>query len=316
MRYLIIGAGAIGCTFAAYLARANKEVTLIARGENLRAINAEGIQIRSLTEDDFVQPVPAVAEDEYQGHADVVFVCVKAYALDSIIPLLNRVTGPGTIIIPVLNALKVGERISRAMSHEVIAADGVAYVAVKQTAPGEVLKKLDFFRLVFGTGAGESPLPLLESIRSDLIDAGIDAEISHDMLQSTLRKFMRVSTLSAAEVYFDTDAGGVRSDPEAWEFLKSLGSDIARLAEAAGVPLDAGAVDQMLSDVSTVNADYLTSLMYDVRNGNPAEFDTQFFDVFDLGVSHGAEMPAYARISAKLGHQPAIDQLTRAGQPA
>ena len=45
MRIAIIGAGAVGGTLAALLARARHDVTVIARGENLRAIRQEGLRL-------------------------------------------------------------------------------------------------------------------------------------------------------------------------------------------------------------------------------------------------------------------------------
>ncbi|GAA2086960.1 2-dehydropantoate 2-reductase [Pseudolysinimonas kribbensis] len=45
MRIAIIGAGAVGGTLAALLARAGNDVTVVARGENLRAIRQEGLRL-------------------------------------------------------------------------------------------------------------------------------------------------------------------------------------------------------------------------------------------------------------------------------
>ncbi len=58
-----------------------------------------------------------------------------------------------------------------------------------------------------------------------------------------------------------------------------------------------------LNSVRNVFPAYRTSLKWDVDAGRPAEFQTQFFDVYDLGRSLGLEMPAYGRICRKCGYE-------------
>jgi 2-dehydropantoate 2-reductase len=304
MKYLIVGAGAIGSCLAGFLTQAGKDVTLIARGESLTAIQEKGLTVRTSTGEEFVAPVRAIDGDLYNETPDVVIVCVKSYSLESIYPLLDRVCGPNTIIMPVLNALNIGDRIEGGMERKCRIIEAIAYVAVLLTAPGEVKKKLDFFRVVFGPRAGEEAQPELATIQADLQACGVTAEISHNMLQSELQKFVRVSTLSAAEVYFDTDAGGVRENAESMDFLVDLGNEIVSIANAAGMPFEGNPVAAMREAVLTVDANYITSLMHDVRRGNRTEADTQFFDVYELGRRYGLEMEAYGKVSRKLGHDP------------
>jgi 2-dehydropantoate 2-reductase len=53
MRFLIAGAGAIGAYIGARMAKAGFEVALFARGPHLRALQEQGVQVRS-PEGDFV----------------------------------------------------------------------------------------------------------------------------------------------------------------------------------------------------------------------------------------------------------------------
>ena len=45
MKYLVIGAGGTGGSIGAYMTRAGKDVTLIARGEHLKRIQEQGIKM-------------------------------------------------------------------------------------------------------------------------------------------------------------------------------------------------------------------------------------------------------------------------------
>lgn len=302
MKHLIIGGGAMGSALSAFLSQAGKDVTLIARGENLAAVQQHGLQVKMPNGAILTQPIRAVDEHSYHDVPDVIFVCVKAYSLDSVIPLLDRVSGPATLVLPIINGLNVGDRIEKAMSTDAQIAEAVAYVAVQLTAPGELTQKLDLFRFVLGARNGHPLLPAFEKIANDLRDAGLDVLVSPNMLREALRKFVRVSTLSAAEVYYETHAGGVRENPESMNYLMDLAQELIAIAEAAGIPLEGEPAAEMKSAVQDVHPEYTTSLMLDYENGRRAEFESQFFDVVELGRSLGLPMTAYAKVSEKVGY--------------
>lgn len=92
MEITVIGAGAIGGTVGAYLARAKHTVTFCdAAAEHVAAINARGLNIRSWAEE-FTVRAPAVLPDDLRGPLDIVLLAVKAQhtvaAMQRIAPLL------------------------------------------------------------------------------------------------------------------------------------------------------------------------------------------------------------------------------------
>jgi len=75
MNILVMGTGGIGGYYGALLAKAGQTVTFIARGPHLRAIRAEGLQVRSGYGDIIVKP--AMATDELAGlrSPDLILFC-------------------------------------------------------------------------------------------------------------------------------------------------------------------------------------------------------------------------------------------------
>ena len=65
MKYLIIGAGGTGGALGAYLTRAGRDVTLIARGANLEAMRENGIKVTGVNGDFTVKPVKCLEKDSY-----------------------------------------------------------------------------------------------------------------------------------------------------------------------------------------------------------------------------------------------------------
>jgi ketopantoate reductase len=58
-------------------------------------------------------PVKAASMEEYQERPDVILVCVKGYSLDSVIPFIQKIAKPETIVIPILNIYGTGGRMQK-----------------------------------------------------------------------------------------------------------------------------------------------------------------------------------------------------------
>ncbi|MCH8200103.1 MAG: hypothetical protein IIA54_08585 [Chloroflexi bacterium] len=96
MRFAIYGAGAIGAYLGAKLAAAGEDVSLIARGPHLRAMQEHGVRVRS-PDGDF-EARPFATEDPAEvGEVDYLVLAVKAHGLTAIAPLIARgvLMGPG-----------------------------------------------------------------------------------------------------------------------------------------------------------------------------------------------------------------------------
>ena len=156
-KYLIVGTGGVGGSIAGFLALAGKDVTCIARGKHLEAIREKGLHLRSDLKGNHFLPVQACTAEEYNEKANVIFVCVKGYSLDSIKDLLEKASDKDTLIIPILNVYGTGPRIGQLVSH-VTVLDGCIYIVGFVSGPGEITQMGKIFRLVFGrtspTGCG------------------------------------------------------------------------------------------------------------------------------------------------------------------
>ncbi len=98
MRIGIFGAGAIGGLLAARLAQAGAEVTVVARGPHLAAMQAHGLRLISGGETITTHPRCA-ADAEAAGEQDFVVVTLKAHALPGAAPAIARMLGrAGTLV--------------------------------------------------------------------------------------------------------------------------------------------------------------------------------------------------------------------------
>ena len=105
MRFLVWGAGAIGGTIGAHLARAGHDVTFVDRAEDhVAAIRTAGLRIAGpLT--DFVCRVPAFTPDELAGEFAHVILAVKAQDTEAATRALARHLGSGGYVVSAQNGL-------------------------------------------------------------------------------------------------------------------------------------------------------------------------------------------------------------------
>ena len=157
LKYLIAGTGGVGGSIAAFLALAGKDVTCIARGGHLAALRENGLKLHSDLKGEHTLDVPAYTAEEYAAlassadayKADVIFVCVKGYSVDSITELIRHAAHKDTVVIPILNVHGTGPRIQRLVPG-VTVLDGCIYIVGFVSGKGEITQMGKIFRLVYG----------------------------------------------------------------------------------------------------------------------------------------------------------------------
>lgn len=302
MKYLVVGAGGVGACIAGYMAHAGKDVALIARGAHLEAMRKSGLLLHTAQHGVLRVPVRAFAEEDYRESPDVVFVCVKAYSIDSILPLLNRVCNKRTVVLPILNAMGVGAVLAAGLQKDAVVLDGCTYVMAERVGPGEVFHRSKHFSIVYGMRMGANPIPALEIIRRELEDSGIYGQITDNPDQAILRKFVFVSPLAGAGSYYGVTAGELRANPEYRQLYRCMAEEVVQVAAAAGMPLEADIVEKSMESLDQSIPDGTASMYRDLQQGNRSELQSIIFDVLEYGRSLGLPMYAYDKVARKFGY--------------
>ena len=298
MNYLVIGAGGTGGALGAYLARGGKEVTLIARGTHLAAIQAEGLRVVRPGNGFSVSPA-ATDTDHYEGSPDVVFVCVKGYSLEDLIPFLERITNDHTVVIPLLNLYGTGGKLQDRLPG-VPVMDGCIYIASEIQSPGCILMRGEILRVVFGPRSPEESLPVLKQIETELNECDIRGILSENIQRDALRKFAYVSPQGACGVYYDVTAGEMQRPGLYRECFAALVGEIVLLAEAMGIRFEDGLVQQHLNILDALEPEMTTSMQRDLKAGGPSELDGLVYEVVRMGERYGVELPEYRKITSEL----------------
>lgn len=299
MKYLIIGAGGTGGCIGAYMGKAGKNVTLIARGDHLAGIRENGIQVETnWQETDTVVPIKACDTEHYHEAPDVIFVCVKGYSLAEIVPFIKQVAHQDTVVIPILNIYGTGGKLQE-MLPELLVTDGCIYISANITGPGKIKMHGEIFRIFFGVRDPAQFRPVLKEIEVDLNDSQILGVLSADIRKDALQKFSYVSAMAACGLYYHAEAAAVQKPGEIRETFKNLIREIQALALAMGIHFDVDLVQFNLDILDTLAPTASTSMQRDIDQGKKSEIDGLVFEVLRMGEHYHVSMPTYQRLSEK-----------------
>lgn len=299
LSYLIIGAGGTGGAIGAYMARAGKDVTLIARGAHLKAMKEKGLAVLRPAGDFTVEPIHVSDMENYNGSPDVILVCVKGYAVAEAIPFIKRVAKPDTVIIPILNIYGTGGMMQKELP-DFLVTDGCMYIASEIKSPGVILMKGNILRVIFGVRSKPEYRPVLAQIHADLTDCDIACELSDNIQKDALLKFSYVSPQGACGLYYDVPAGPIKEPGEIRDCFIKLIREINSLALAMGIHFDDDIVARNLAILESLDPTMTTSMQRDVAAGKQSEIDGLVYSVVRMGREYGVDMPTYEKIAKAL----------------
>ncbi len=229
MRYVIYGAGAIGGVLGARLFRARHEVALIARGDHLRAMKADGL-LAKLPEGEFNLPIPCFAGpgEVGLGNGDVVLMAMKTQDTELALQHMEEAGATDLPVLCIQNGVE-NERLASRGFERVYG--GYVFLPAVFLNPGEVecattptAGCIDLGRYPSGADT------LLEEIAGDFKSASIDSIVRTDIMRWKHAKLLSNLTNSVDAVLGPTAA---RSAPDIREHLLVEGRAVL---EAAGIP--------------------------------------------------------------------------------
>ena len=306
LKYMIIGTGGTGGAIGAHLAHAWNDVVFIARGRQLEALRTGGLRLHRPDEEFTVYPVRAYSMDDYPDDQtpDVIFVCVKGYSIEGVNPFIQRIAGPDTIVIPILNVFGTGAKMQKSMPG-ITVLDGCIYIWTELKEPGLIWMSGTIFRVVFGLRRDQKDLEdkigkRLIKLKDDLDESGIEGVLSDNIERDALRKFSFVSPQGAAGLYYNTTIGAAQAPGEIRDCFAGLIREISDLADAMGIGFGEDIVPVNLKITDSSDPGVTTSMQKDVAAGRQSEVDGLIYEVVRMGERYGVKTPLYSMIAEEL----------------
>ena len=290
MKIAIFGSGGVGGVFGARLAHAGCDVSFVARGAHLAAMKAGGLRIESDAHGVLHVPRVSVTDDPVSiGTADYVLLAVKLWDTEEAARAIAPLVGPGTAVLSLQNGVLKDEILRERFGGAVMGA--VVYVASHIARPGVVAQTGPMQRFVFGEYDGRRS-PRAERLLEALLRAGVQGDISGDILRTIWEKYVFVVALSGATATMRSTIGPIREHPQARAVLLDLLREAAAVGRARGVNLPDDFADERLPFFDALPAVATSSMHHDVEKGNRLEVSWLSGGVAQLGRAAGVPTPA------------------------
>ncbi|TAL53393.1 2-dehydropantoate 2-reductase [Pandoraea sp.] len=303
MKICIYGAGAIGGYMGAKLAMAGADVSFVARGKHLAAMQERGVRLREEGTEHTV-PVRCTDNPAELGPQDYLLITLKAHSVPAVVDAMQPLLGPDTAVVTGINGIPYwyfhdyGGDLAGTVLQSVDpggkqwhglgpqrAIGCVLYPATEIVEPG-VIKHVYGKKFPIGEPSG-ARTPRVERLHEIMTRAGLEAPIREDIRDEIWLKlwgnlcFNPISALTHATL--DVIAG----DPGTRALAKTMMLEAQGIAEHLGAHFRVG-VERRIDGAGAVGA-HKTSMLQDLLHGRPMEIDPLLTVVQEMG--RLAQMP-------------------------
>ncbi|HWT02708.1 MAG TPA: 2-dehydropantoate 2-reductase [Pyrinomonadaceae bacterium] len=291
MRVAIYGTGGAGGYFGARLAQAGEDVTFVARGEHLRAIQEHGLRVETPGGDILIHPARATDDPAEVGAVDVVIVGVKTWQLGAAAEAMRPMTGPETFVVPLQNGVGAARELAQILGRERVL-EGLCGTISRVIGPGRILSLGETNFVKFGEPDNQ-PSERTERLRRAFERAGVRAEVPPDIQVSLWEKFIFVAPYGGVGALARAPAGVIRSLPQTRRLLERGMREILEVARARRISLADDVVEKTMALVDALDAGATTSLQRDIVAGRRSELDAWNGAVVRLGREANVQTPLH-----------------------
>ena len=305
MKVAIFGAGAIGGMMGVKLAQAGADVTFIARGPHLAAMQANGVTMHSGGETIVVHP-RCVASAAEAGQQDYVIVTLKAHSLPGAAADIASMMGPNSALITGVNGVPYwyfhglagpyeGRIVESVDPGGIVSAKlppsqaigCVVYPAAEVIVPG-VIEHTYGDRFSLGEPDG-SRSERVEAISKLLISSGLKAPVRPKIRDEIWVKLWGNLCFNPVSALTCTTLDVITTRPDLRNLCRAMMTEAQTVAEALGVKF-AVSLEKRIDGAAEVGV-HKTSMLQDLERGRPMEIDALLGAVVELGTLVGQSMP-------------------------
>ncbi|HUC61402.1 MAG TPA: 2-dehydropantoate 2-reductase [Alphaproteobacteria bacterium] len=298
MKIAVMATGGVGGYFGARLAASGEDVTFVARGKHLGAIEANGLKVESANGDLLIKPARATDDPAKIGPVDIVLFAVKLWDMDTAGAACKPLIGRDTAVVSFLNGVESEGRLAAILGKEHVMG-GVAAISSTIAAPGTIKMIGTMATLAFGELDGRKSARG-EALLAACLKAGIAAKLSAEIEKDIWTKFVLLASFSGMTALTRATIGPIRDDPELHAMLRAAMGEVVAVARAKGVALPADHAETVLAMVAKFPYEMRASMAVDLERGNRLELPWLSGAVARLGKELGVATPVHAFIATAL----------------
>lgn len=290
MKILIYGAGGIGGYFGGRLAQAGNSVSMIARGNHLKAIKKDGLIVESVNGNFNVIPSLVTDKLEEVETPELIILGVKSWQIPEVAQELKSVVKNNMMVLPLQNGANNVENLMKVLPKENILG-GLCHIVSFVAAPGKI-KHVGFEpKITFGE-LDNSKSPRVQKLNEVFTQAGITNVVAEDIILEIWKKFLFITTISALGGLTRVPLGEMRKSEYLMGVMKKTSEEIKNVANAKGIGLNEGHVNAAFEVIHSLDLNTTASTQRDIMEGKPSELENFNGYIVEEGNRLGILTPA------------------------
>jgi 2-dehydropantoate 2-reductase len=270
MRYLMVGAGALGGYFGGRLLAAGADVTFLLRPGRAAALKRTGLVVKSRFGDLAIAAPPFVLAGGIDAPFDVVIVGCKAYDLAETMTSFAPAVGPGTAILPLLNGMRHIDDLKERFGAERVLG-GLCMISAVLDSEGTVQHLNDLHGLVFGELEGTMS-SRVEAIQGDFSAAAFDGRASPQILQEMWEKWVFIASAAGLTCLMRASVGDIVAAGGA-DLGVALLEECGEIATSNGFAPRAASIERGRAALTAAGSPITASMLKDLERGAAVEAD-------------------------------------------
>ena len=305
MRFCVYGAGAVGGLMGGLLAEGGHEVSLVARGEHLKALKADGLTVE-LRDRTITQKLKATDDPKALGPQDCVILTVKAHALPEIAAQVAPLLGPDTAILSSMNGIPwwffhqfggafAGRRLmcldpegylERHLPPERVVGV-VTHLSAAVPRPGVVKHNMGL-KLIFGA-SGEAKAWRLDEIAKAFGESSFETIVDSPIQKEIVIKLWGNMSINPIAALTLARGDIVNDDPLTQELCVRMMEEMAEVAAKLGIAIKMTPLERV--EVTRALGQFKPSTLQDMEKGRKLEIDALLSAPIEIGKLVGHPMP-------------------------
>ncbi|HSG33342.1 MAG TPA: 2-dehydropantoate 2-reductase [Sphingomonadaceae bacterium] len=288
MKVFVVGAGAMGCLYAAAFHRGGCEVELVdVNREHIAAINQNGLDLETRAGRETLR-LPAHHPEGARGTADLVLLFTKVFHTRDALIGAAHLIGPDTHVLTLQNGLGNAERVAERIARDKVLV-GIASLPADLLGPGKVRS--------MGEG-GSRIYPAFtkdEGFAARVVEAlergGMQASLEPRIHEAIWEKAIFNATMNPLCALTRRTPGFLGRHRESVEMIHELVEEGVAVANACGFPIDAKPIHDLTMVSRVDHADHEASMLQDIKAGRRTEVDAINGAIVEAAKAAGIEAP-------------------------
>lgn len=292
MRYLVLGAGALGGYFGGMLLKGGADVTFLVRPARAAQLKRDGLVIKTQDGGEVRTQVRTLQQGDLDGIYDVVMLCCKSYDLEGAMDAITPAIGEQSVIVPVLNGVRHIDALTQRFGpgrvlggltviNAALLPDGTiqqSQVRINITAIGELDGRVS---------------SRCTAIKAALEAGGISVQVTKNILTMMWEKFFGFACNATIASLTRSRAGVIARAPGGASFVSAVIAECTRVVAAAGFPpLPAfDSAGQIRGIFAQPDSTYGPSMLIDMEDGRPTEGEHTIGDLVERAIRGNVDAP-------------------------